>query len=32
MNKNRWTVLLVGGSSGIGKSRLTKELSKVYKA
>jgi len=26
MNKNKWTVLLVGGSSGIGKTRITKEL------
>ena len=32
MNKNIWTVLLVGGSSGIGKSRLTRELAKEYKA
>jgi len=32
MSENKWTVLLVGGSSGIGKTRLTKELAKVYKA
>ena len=32
MNKNIWTVLLVGGSSGIGKTCLTKELAKAYNA
>jgi len=32
MNNKKWTVLLVGGSSGIGKSRLTLELAKTYKA
>lgn len=32
MNKNKWNVLLVGGSSGIGKTRLTKALAKAYKA
>ena len=32
MNKNKWSVLLVGGSSGIGKTRITKELAKAYKA
>lgn len=30
MSKNKWTVLLVGGSSGIGKTQLTKELAKIY--
>ncbi len=32
MDKQNWSVLLVGGSSGIGKTRLTKELAKIYKA
>ncbi len=32
MSNNKWTVLLMGGSSGIGKTRLTKELARVYNA
>ncbi len=32
MRKNNWTVLLVGGSSGIGKSQLTRQLAKKYGA
>jgi len=32
MNNNKWTVLLMGGSSGIGKTRLAKELAKIYNA
>lgn len=30
MSNNNWSVLLIGGSSGIGKTRLSKELAKLY--
>ncbi|MCH4885999.1 hypothetical protein EZV73_00400 [Acidaminobacter sp. JC074] len=32
MTKRNWTVLLIGGSSGIGKTRLAKKVSEIYKA
>ncbi len=32
MRKEEWTVLLIGGSSGIGKTRLTNELARIYNA
>lgn len=32
MDKRNWIVLLVGGSSGIGKTRLVRALSKLYDA